>query len=476
MENNRNANRQLFSFRKCQFGLASVLLGLSFISVNQTVNANEVSGSTEIAATELTTDLDTLSDNTVVTEDNLINGQTASEVANIDIENTINKPVISEDKAVEGDIVSISETPSDITESTEETDNEKVVTYEGSDVVKTTTIVKEVSPEPAPVVTNWESEVTYQDGGKIVNDYEKVIKTTTVEYIKGEDIVTNTQVDTADIVFIIDHTYSMDPSIEAVKNNVKQFVNTLAAKNLKVRLGLIDYADAKDVNYHNFNNSKFTNDVSAFITALDSIVIDGGTEEPTVPLSYISEAGNYDWLNDNRFAILITDEDMDFDTNGTPSSEETIKKLKMARISTTIIADSYVSGDYTGIEKGTGGKIIDLDSDFSDTLTKDIANWVVTTVNEGKVYKVVTDSYEFYIEITTSEIPATTPGNNYPAKPVLTGLHTPQASYNLKVTATDNKSQLPHTGQENSQIVLYMGIMMATSSLVLGKKNKKDRE
>ncbi|CAM4078008.1 LPXTG cell wall anchor domain-containing protein [Streptococcus penaeicida] len=45
-----------------------------------------------------------------------------------------------------------------------------------------------------------------------------------------------------------------------------------------------------------------------------------------------------------------------------------------------------------------------------------------------------------------------------------------------EIDAKLSQPTVPNTGQDNSQIVFYMGIMMATASLVLGKKTKKDRE
>lgn len=461
----RNNVNYKFSLRKQKFGLATAVIGLSLFGASTQVLANTTSIPNETSTSNTI-------DTTTVTEETLINGQTANEVANDEIDKTVSQPIVPIDQAQVGDIVDITETVSPVSETTTVEGNKTTETAEGNVTVETTSLVEPTTDTtvPEPVVETIESEFSYQDGNKTVSEYEQVVKTTTVEYIKESDIVTNTQVDTADIVFIVDHTYSMDTSIETVKNNIRQFVNTLAQQNLKARLGLIDYASSDDVNYSEFNGSKFTSDVALFIKSLDAITIDGGIEEPTTPLSVIADINQYDWLNDNRFAILITDEDIDYNSTGTPELKDTIKKLNKAGISTTVVTATYLQTDYDSLISKTNGKFIDIDSDFGLALTSDIANWVVTSVQEGKLYKVVTESYDFYIEVITTEMASYTPTPNYQAKlPISKPV---QATHVIEEAKSEN--QLPHTSDSNNKAIAFMGLMASMTSYTLFKTKRKN--
>ena len=42
------------------------------------------------------------------------------------------------------------------------------------------------------------------------------------------------------------------------------------------------------------------------------------------------------------------------------------------------------------------GRLMDIDRNLADSLTKDAASWIVETVSEGRQYKVTKDSYQFY--------------------------------------------------------------------------------
>lgn len=296
MGNLRN-KKLTFSLRKCKLGLASAIIASSLFAFSQAVSAAETTVITDPNAV-IVTDVDTMSDQAVIIDENLVNDQTASEMASNEIDAKLSQPTVPISQAKPGDIISVTEEPSDTTETVEEDANSKVQVIETqTDVINKTLVdLKEIPAQATkPLETTTETEITYQDGSKIINQFDSVIKTTIINYLLE---------------------------------------------------------------------------------------------------------------------------------NG-----QTIEKLS------------------------------DID---------------LSALGTGKILKVVTDHYDFYIEITTVKEESTTPGNNYPAKPVLTGLHTPQASYNLKVTATEKSAQLPHTGQKDNRVMLYIGLMLATSGLVLRNKAKKD--
>src|ERR1700735_5351961 len=77
-----------------------------------------------------------------------------------------------------------------------------------------------------------------------------------------------------DIVFILDVTESMQPYIDAVKQNVIQFVQDLSADNRDYRLGLVTFEDYVVSKYPDCNcayRNTFTSDVHQFTDWVSSL-------------------------------------------------------------------------------------------------------------------------------------------------------------------------------------------------------------
>ncbi|AND79476.1 VWA domain-containing protein [Streptococcus pantholopis] len=449
-----------FAFRKLKIGLVSVAVAFVFGAAGQV--AAEETAVSETAPS-------------VVSETNT----GAVEAAAAEIAEKAAVPVVAEENAAAGDVIDVSVTESGVTASEEG----NVSKAENTITVRTTSIADpaETPADPNPSVTVTESTSGSEDDNYSYTIYERVTKTSTEEFIQEADQIRQTETTNADIVFVIDHSISMDVYINQVKTNIRNFVNGLQDRNISVRLGLVDYEDHRDTNYAGFTGSYFTNDVAQFIAALDAITTAGSFEEATVPLTYIATPGNYDWSvdpNARRFAILITDEDIDY-LNDSPSLESTIQALNAANISTTVIASNYNQDVYMPLVNATGGIFIDISSDFSTALSDDISTWVVEA-SKGRLLKVVTDQYDFYVEIVAipKDSGAATATNIDPSKAALTVKAESNSfvpvHYQTEAFA-QQEAALPQTGEKNQAYLVGFGTAAVSLALGMALKSKRNR-
>ena len=275
-------------------------------------------------------------------------------------------------------------------------ENAKVGDVVGVDVKATepTVTAKESTDGTEAIATATSTEETDE---YVATTTETVNKTTVVEVVKEADVVNRQEVKgTTDIVFIVDKSGSMDSHITDVANNIEKFVRDLESKNVQARLGLVDYESSKNTTYHDFGGSKFTTDTNAFVGKLKAIRTTGSDEEATTALSHIATSPDYTWgtgKNNRRFAFLVTDEDIDL-TPKTPTKDATLKALQDAGISLTVVGKKYDEKDFDPLVKGTNGLYLDIDKDFADLLNKQFSNYVIETVQEGRVYRIQTDTYE----------------------------------------------------------------------------------
>ena len=357
-----------------------------------------------------------------------------------------------------------------------ETGTEAVAKAEASVNVETTILAAKGTPvgEKAPVVTT-KTASDHIETDEYVADVTQTVKKTRIEKVLKEADVTITKQlsGTADIVFAIDKSVSMDSSIQNVMQNIENFVRDLASKKVDARLGLIAYESAKDVQYFDFNGSKFTKNVEEYIKALKSIRTGGGIEEPTAPLHHIATSKDYDWStasNNRRFAFLITDEGIDFSTPGIPTVDETIKALKAANISLSVVGMKYKEATFKSLVEGTKGLYLDMSQEFSSLLNRDFTNHVVKTVQEGRVYRVVNEKYDFLAEAHVVLKPKAPVQNPVEVKPV--GNTTPV--YHTETVS--KKAELPKTGTQASSGLAAAGLVLlaaVSGFTVVTKKEEK---
>ena len=114
-----------------------------------------------------------------------------------------------------------------------------------------------------------------------------------------------------DIVFVLDVTESMQPYIDAVKQNIIQFAQDLAANNRDYRLGLVTFEDYVISKYPDCNceyRDTMTSDVQKFIGWVGGLHAGGGGDIPEDQLDALAYAAAFPFRPEAQgIVILITD-------------------------------------------------------------------------------------------------------------------------------------------------------------------------
>ena len=454
--------QERFSFRKMKVGLASVAILFAFAQLGQ-VSADETS---KVSSSEITK----------VTEAPKVVEEVKSpiEVATEEIAAESEKAVVKESEAKPGDLIDVSTklSPIDVKESQE--GNQKVyVETATAEVSKTEVIASKDETIPAPATTTTEGTVTGKDEkGNTFTQYERVDKTTTVEITKTPPTVK--KAGEADIVFVVDRSGSMSSTINTVRKNVNEFARNLAKDGVAARFGLATFSDEvfgrnrgktdEGTILTKFNESYFTSDPAELEKALAGIKIaDGGDFAETSSPALTQIVSTYDWSKspkNKKFVVLLTDAPMKQDAS-VPTIAETLASLKAANIERIVATSTSFGTDISYKDFVSEGRLMKIDSNLADSLTKDAASWIVETVSEGRQYKVTKDSYQFYLERRTTV-------------PVLEQKETPKPA---PTAYKPEPAKLPETGSNDSsnQTLLGLGIMLAGFGLATSARKSKEQ-
>ena len=454
--------QERFSFRKMKVGLASVAILFAFAQLGQ-VSADETS---KVSSSEITK----------VTEAPKVVEEVKSpiEVATEEIAAESEKAVVKESEAKPGDLIDVSTklSPIDVKESQE--GNQKVyVETATAEVSKTEVIASKDETIPAPATTTTEGTVTGKDEkGNTFTQYERVDKTTTVEITKTPPTVK--KAGAADIVFVVDRSGSMGGTINTVRKNVNEFARNLAKDGVAARFGLATFSDEvfgrnrgktdEGTILTKFNESYFTSDPAELEKALAGIKIaDGGDYAETSSPALTQIVSTYDWSKspkNKKFVVLLTDAPMKQDAS-VPTIAETLASLKAANIERIVATSTSFGTDISYKDFVSEGRLMKIDSNLADSLTKDAASWIVETVSEGRQYKVTKDSYQFYLERRTTV-------------PVLEQKVTPKPEPTAYKPAP---AKLPETGSNDTrnQSLMGLGLLFAGLGLALGNRKSKEQ-
>ena len=452
--------QERFSFRKMKVGLASVAILFAFAQLGQ-VSADETS---KVSSSEITK----------VTEAPKVVEEVKSpiEVATEEIAAESEKAVVKESEAKPGDLIDVSTklSPIDVKESQE--GNQKVyVETATAEVSKTEVIASKDETIPAPATTTTEGTVTGKDEkGNTFTQYERVDKTTTVEITKTPPTVK--KAGAADIVFVVDRSGSMGGTINTVRKNVNEFARNLAKDGVAARFGLATYSDEvygrrlgktdEDTILTKFGETYFTTDPVELEKALEKIKIAHGGDSPETATPALTKiVSTYDWSKspkNKKFVVLLTDARMKEDPS-IPSIAETLTTLKKAGIDRIVATTLYNQRNYKDFV--SEGRLMDIDRNLADSLTKDAASWIVETVGEGRQYKVTKDSYQFYLERRTTV-------------PVLEQKETPKPA---PTAYKPEPAKLPETGSNDTrnQSLMGLGLLFAGLGLALGNRKSKEQ-
>lgn len=159
--------------------------------------------------------------------------------------------------------------------------------------------------------------VAIDTGGQPVGKLTAANFTATEDGVLQTDFFQVTQPDQgggvrlADFVFLIDNSGSMIEEQQAVKDNLKAFVDSLVARKIDFRLGAVRFGQAANSGGPILmNNGSLTGDPTFFKTLLDQMTIDGGFE-PGIEAVLQGASGFSFRPGSQRHFLLITDEDSD---------------------------------------------------------------------------------------------------------------------------------------------------------------------
>lgn len=454
--------QERFSFRKMKVGLASVAILFAFAQLGQ-VSADETS---KVSSSEITK----------VTEAPKVVEEVKSpiEVATEEIAAESEKAVVKESEAKPGDLIDVSTKLSPIEVKESQEGNQKVhVETATAEVSKTEVIASKDETIPAPATTTTEGTVTGKDEkGNTFTQYERVDKTTTVEITKTPPTVK--KAGAADIVFVVDRSGSMGGTINTVRKNVNEFARNLAKDGVAARFGLATFSDEvfgrnrgktdEGTILTKFNESYFTSDPAELEKALAGIKIaDGGDYAETSSPALTQIVSTYDWSKspkNKKFVVLLTDAPMKQDAS-VPTIAETLASLKAANIERIVATSTSFGTDISYKDFVSEGRLMKIDSNLADSLTKDAASWIVETVSEGRQYKVTKDSYQFYLERRTTV-------------PVLEQKATPKPE---PTAYKPEPAKLPETGSNDTrnQSLMGLGLLFAGLGLALGNRKSKEQ-
>ena len=454
--------QERFSFRKMKVGLASVAILFAFAQLGQ-VSADETS---KVSSSEITK----------VTEAPKVVEEVKSpiEVATEEIAAESEKAVVKESEAKPGDLIDVSTKLSPIEVKESQEGNQKVhVETATAEVSKTEVIASKDETIPAPATRTTEGTVTGKDEkGNTFTQYERVDKTTTVEITKTPPTVK--KAGAADIVFVVDRSGSMGGTINTVRKNVNEFARNLAKDGVAARFGLATFSDEvfgrnrgktdEGTILTKFNESYFTSDPAELEKALAGIKIaDGGDYAETSSPALTQIVSTYDWSKspkNKKFVVLLTDAPMKQDAS-VPTIAETLASLKAANIERIVATSTSFGTDISYKDFVSEGRLMKIDSNLADSLTKDAASWIVETVSEGRQYKVTKDSYQFYLERRTTV-------------PVLEQKETPKPA---PTAYKPEPAKLPETGSNDTrnQSLMGLGLLFAGLGLALGNRKSKEQ-
>lgn len=242
------------------------------------------------------------------------------------------------------------------------------VSEEGIDIqvdsVAVTPAEQGVDVEVFFAVTNAENSMpigALADENVILYDQQERIRDFVLDKRSGEGV------DAVDIVFVLDVTGSMSGEIAAVRSNIIEFADSLMARGLDYRLGLVTFRDEVT------ETVAFTDDAQAFRDDVARQSAIGGRDRAENSLDALAQATTLGYRdNARRIAIWITDADY-YESTADGRTQQTTQQVVDALLAQGIVVYSvgnqfYQTSFYNPIWMPTGGAYFDIDGNFRDIL------------------------------------------------------------------------------------------------------------
>lgn len=225
---------------------------------------------------------------------------------------------------------------------------------------------------------------------------------------------------TADIIFVVDTTGSMDSYIKNVRNNINSFAAKLEADGVAARWALVDYRDIVEERGRNGNDaypsrvvtngsSEWYNDAASYASAIGSLTVGGGGDIPESAVDALKLATTVNGRDGaTTFFILVTDANYkEENIYGIENMQQLIDELTEEGIIVSVVTNpqyynKYTYGDrywyyggsdhssdgcYRDLIDTTGGIFVNINSDFATELLK-LKDMMKKAVSYGEVTSV----------------------------------------------------------------------------------------
>lgn len=192
----------------------------------------------------------------------------------------------------------------------------------------------------------------------------------------------------ADIVFVIDSTGSMEPYITSVKENLVSFVSYLDEKKVSLNMSVVEYRDIEEDGIdstivHDIGGMKWTSDVKEVIDVFESISVDGGGDLPETPIAAFEQLSAFPREDSDKFIFLLTDANYkDYDdtednhNKNHYSMKSWTESFRNSNVKVTVVSETKYEDEYNYLYTMTGGRFIDINSKNYYELMQEYSEWI----------------------------------------------------------------------------------------------------
>ena len=140
----------------------------------------------------------------------------------------------------------------------------------------------------------------------------------------------------ADILFVLDCTESMGGEIDAIREAITAFADSINTSGVRVRVGLVAFRDRLIGEEHrvlSFNGQVFTDDSAAFRREVEKLKAMGGGDIPESSLDALMFALQQPFSADSaKVLVLVTDAPPHIPDKDTQSLEEVTQAIRAANV------------------------------------------------------------------------------------------------------------------------------------------------
>lgn len=140
----------------------------------------------------------------------------------------------------------------------------------------------------------------------------------------------------ADIMFVLDCTGSMQGEIDAIRDAIMAFADTIKSDGVRARVGLIEFRDrfeGEEARVLMFAGTPFTGDPLSFRKEVSALRATGGGDEPESSLDAVMLALKQPFAADaSKIIVLVTDAPPHIPDRETKNVEEVSQAIRGGRI------------------------------------------------------------------------------------------------------------------------------------------------